>query len=73
MLKLARLTFLIAHFESPLPLKSLFQTTTMPGPWNDTTDRLLLLSIIHLTAPQLPKWDEVAKMMGPGFTAASTR
>lgn len=28
----------------------------MPGPWNDATDRQLLLTIIHLSAPQLPKW-----------------
>ncbi|RMY88876.1 hypothetical protein D0864_06554 [Hortaea werneckii] len=42
----------------------------MPSsPWNDATDRQLLLAIIHLTAPQLPKWDEVAAMMGNGFTA----
>ncbi|KAI7352443.1 hypothetical protein KC320_g4467 [Hortaea werneckii] len=46
----------------------------MPSsPWNDATDRQLLLAIIHLTAPQLPKWDEVAAMMGNGFTAEAVR
>lgn len=43
------------------------------GPWNDSTDRQLLLTIIHLTAPQLPKWDKVAELMGEGFTAESVR
>jgi len=45
----------------------------MPSPWNDTTDRQLLLTIIGLTAPQLPKWDQVATLMGEGFTAESVR
>ncbi|KAH9827873.1 hypothetical protein Tdes44962_MAKER09584 [Teratosphaeria destructans] len=45
----------------------------MPSPWNDATDRQLLLTIIHLTAPSLPKWDQVATMMGDGFTAESVR
>ncbi|KAK5713146.1 hypothetical protein LTR15_011508 [Elasticomyces elasticus] len=45
----------------------------MPGPWNDATDRQLLLSIIHLTNTTLPKWDKVAEMMGDGYTAESTR
>ncbi|KAK4899292.1 hypothetical protein LTR27_003524 [Elasticomyces elasticus] len=45
----------------------------MPGPWNDATDRQLLLSIIHLTNNTLPKWDKVAEMMGDGYTAESTR
>lgn len=45
----------------------------MPGPWNDATDKQLLLGIIHLTAPQLPKWDQVAALMGDGFTAESVR
>ncbi|KAI7085759.1 hypothetical protein KC356_g5584 [Hortaea werneckii] len=46
----------------------------MPSsPWNDATDRQLLLAIIHLTAPQLPKWDQVAAMMGNGFTAEAVR
>jgi len=46
----------------------------MPGgPWNDSTDRQLLLSIIHLTGAPLPKWDQVAAMMGEGYTAESTR
>ncbi|EMC97706.1 hypothetical protein BAUCODRAFT_463152 [Baudoinia panamericana UAMH 10762] len=43
------------------------------GPWTDATDRQLLLTIIHLTAPQLPKWDEVAGLMGEGYTAESVR
>jgi len=45
----------------------------MPSPWNDTTDRQLLLTIIGLTAPQLPKWDQVATLMGEGFMAESVR
>ncbi|KAI7549954.1 hypothetical protein KC331_g3495 [Hortaea werneckii] len=46
----------------------------MPSsPWNDATDRQLLLTIINLTAPQLPKWDQVAAIMGDGFTAESVR
>lgn len=45
----------------------------MPTPWNDSTDRKLLLTIIHLSAPQLPKWDQVASMMGEDYTAESTR
>ncbi|KAK5129528.1 hypothetical protein LTR08_003187 [Meristemomyces frigidus] len=45
----------------------------MPGPWNDATDRQLLLSIIHLSAPQLPQWNQVAALMGEGYTAESTR
>ncbi|KAK3710627.1 hypothetical protein LTR37_010255 [Vermiconidia calcicola] len=44
-----------------------------PGGWTDSTERNLLLTIIHLTAPQLPKWDQVAALMGDGFTAESTR
>ena len=44
-----------------------------PGGWTDSTERNLLLTIIHLTAPQLPKWDQVATLMGDGFTAESTR
>ncbi|TKA28998.1 hypothetical protein B0A50_03410 [Salinomyces thailandicus] len=43
------------------------------SPWNDTTDRKLLLTIIKLTSPQLPKWEQVADLMGEGFTAESTR
>lgn len=43
------------------------------GPWNDATDRQLLLTIIHLTAPKLPNWAEVAEKMGDGFTSESTR
>ncbi|KAK4548442.1 hypothetical protein LTR36_009352 [Oleoguttula mirabilis] len=45
----------------------------MPGPWNDSTDRQLLLTIIHLSAPKLPDWSQVAKLMGDGYTAESTR
>ncbi|KAI7168271.1 hypothetical protein D0869_04426 [Hortaea werneckii] len=46
----------------------------MPSsPWNDATDRQLLLTIINLTAPQLPKWDQVAAIMGDGFTSESVR
>ncbi|KAK3673547.1 hypothetical protein LTR78_006451 [Recurvomyces mirabilis] len=46
----------------------------MPNsPWTDAADRQLLLAIIHLTAPQLPKWDQVADLMGDGFTAESVR
>ncbi|KAK3068572.1 hypothetical protein LTR53_013755 [Teratosphaeriaceae sp. CCFEE 6253] len=46
----------------------------MPNnPWNDTTDRQLLLTIIHLTGTALPKWDQVASLMGEGFTSESTR
>ncbi|KAI7241357.1 hypothetical protein KC343_g11491 [Hortaea werneckii] len=46
----------------------------MPSsPWNDATDRQLLLAIIHLTVPQTPKWDEVAAIMGNGFTAEAVR
>ncbi|KAK5121935.1 hypothetical protein LTR85_004507 [Meristemomyces frigidus] len=45
----------------------------MPSPWNDGTDRKLLLTIIHLTAPKLPEWNQVATLMGEGFTAESTR
>ncbi|KAK5116756.1 hypothetical protein LTR62_007430 [Meristemomyces frigidus] len=36
------------------------------SPWTDTTDRQLLLTIIHLSSP-------LANLMGPGFTAKSTR
>jgi len=51
-----------------------YPSTKMPGgPWNDATDRKLLLTIIHLSTPQLPKWDRVATLMGNGYTAESTR
>ncbi|KAK4985482.1 hypothetical protein LTR66_008153 [Elasticomyces elasticus] len=43
------------------------------SPWSDTTDRRLLLIIIKLTAPSLPKWDQVAAMMGDGYTAEAVR
>ncbi|KAK3117534.1 hypothetical protein LTR53_000960 [Teratosphaeriaceae sp. CCFEE 6253] len=42
-------------------------------PWNDATDRQLLLTIVHLTGTALPKWDQVARLMGEGFTSESTR
>lgn len=48
-------------------------TQPIMSPWNDTTDRKLLLTIIKLTSPQLPKWEQVADLMGEGFTAESTR
>ncbi|TKA77589.1 hypothetical protein B0A49_01742 [Cryomyces minteri] len=43
------------------------------GPWSDSTDKRLLLIIITLTAPGLPKWDQVASFMGDGYTAESVR
>ena len=43
------------------------------GQWDDANERLLLLTIIHMTAPQLPKWDEVAKVMDQGFTGNAIR
>ena len=43
----------------------------MPA-WTDTADRELLLAITHATA-QLPKWDQIANMMGEGFTAEAVR
>ncbi len=43
------------------------------SPWNDNTDRQLLLTIIHLQQASAPKWDQVASLMGEGFTAESTR
>lgn len=46
----------------------------MPNPWNDSTDRKLLLTIIHLQGRAgAPKWDQLAGLMGEGFTAESTR
>nr|POE78454.1 hypothetical protein CFP56_60686 [Quercus suber] len=41
--------------------------------WNDATDRQLLLVMIHLAAPKLPNWDQVAELMGDNFTAAGVR
>ncbi|KAK5155309.1 hypothetical protein LTR04_005857 [Oleoguttula sp. CCFEE 6159] len=43
------------------------------GPWSDSTDKRLLLIIITLTAPGLPKWDQVASFMGDSYTAESVR
>ncbi|RMY69132.1 hypothetical protein D0863_06658 [Hortaea werneckii] len=46
----------------------------LSSPWNDATDRQLLLTIINLTAPQEGSyWDQVAAIMGDGFTAESVR
>lgn len=44
-----------------------------PSNWTDSTDRQLLLIMLHLAAPQLPKWDTVADLMGPDFTAEAVR
>ncbi|KAF2484500.1 hypothetical protein BDY17DRAFT_323346 [Neohortaea acidophila] len=43
------------------------------GTWTDTADRQLLLTIIHLAAPKLPEWNQVAVSMGEGFTAEAVR
>lgn len=46
----------------------------MPGkPWTDASERLLLLSIIHVTCPAPPKWDQIADLMGEGYTASAVR
>ena len=45
----------------------------MPVAWTDASDKKLLLSVIHLGAPQLPKWEQVAELMGEDYTAESTR
>ncbi len=43
----------------------------MPGPWDDQTEKRLLLSIMD---PDLkPKWEIVAGRMGISFTAESCR
>ena len=50
------------------------QNTNMPqSPWTDATERKMLLTIIHLTAPQLPKWEKVQELMGEDFTANAIR
>jgi hypothetical protein len=44
---------------------------TMPGPWDQDTDRKLLLCLVD---PNLKaKWAEVATSMGPSFTSESVR
>lgn len=44
-----------------------------PGNWNDSTDRKLLLTIIHLTDAPRPDWNTVAGMMGENFTKEAVR
>lgn len=44
----------------------------MPA-WTDSADRQLLLSIIHSASVPTPKWDQIAHMMGEGYTAEATR
>lgn len=46
-------------------------TFVMPGPWNASTERKLLLSIIDPKAT--PKWPMIAQGMGPQFTAEACR
>ena len=45
----------------------------MPSTWTDAAERKLLLTIIHITAPQPPKWNKIAEQMGEGFTAEGVR
>jgi hypothetical protein len=45
----------------------------MPSQWDDTNQRLMLLAVIHLSAPATPKWDEVAALMGGTFTGNAIR
>ena len=67
---------LLSPFSPILPTPhppSIKQAIMAPNPWNDATKSRLFLAIIHLTAPRLPNWAEVAALMGEGFTAESTR
>jgi hypothetical protein len=43
--------------------------------WNDSLDRQLLMTMIHLTPEEKSgkQWEVVAKRMGEGFTAEATR
>lgn len=43
------------------------------GSWTDTTDKQLLLTVIQLSAPARPKWEQVAALMGEGYTSESVR
>jgi len=45
----------------------------MPKRWNDSTDRLLLLSMLRVSSNRLPDWNVVAKEMGEGYTASGIR
>lgn len=47
----------------------------MPVTWDDTIEKQLLLSIIHLTQAGLTatQWTEVAKMVGQDATAEACK
>ncbi|KXT03439.1 hypothetical protein AC578_1657 [Pseudocercospora eumusae] len=45
----------------------------MPIPWTDSNQKRLLLTILHLTAPSPPKWEEVANHLGEGCSAEAAR
>ena len=38
--------------------------------WDDATDRKLLMAIIKAAGPSLPKFADVAAIMGDGFTTS---
>ncbi|KAI5362030.1 hypothetical protein Slin15195_G056790 [Septoria linicola] len=45
----------------------------MPFNWTDTSEKLLLMRILQLTAPKLPNFDEVVAGMPEGVTAEACK